>query len=599
MDLQAIHVRNFLSVPDVSLDFRGTGATLILGPNGSGKSALFVEPLLWLFYDLLNRTDSKRVGDQVKRRYRRKEVPEDTIVEVWFSHGGRAYYISRSVKDGFFISVDGSNVTPYRNKADGLLKVQEILRLPEELFRAIVIMGQGFTTKFSSFGETDRTAFIEDFIGASIFETALTNAQTAEGLIRAEVSKQQARKEQLSQSISLTTQQRDQFALQKQNADQEVVQRRVVAQTEIQRLNGELQLCQESAVVEGKTYVDICAQLGAAIANDQKARDVVVAANMQLGAANSEVGRLRSSVASRNLSGRCPTCAQPIDLSSLQSLWANEDQQLIVKEQEYFNATASLQNLNLASNAASHELRKLQQAESDLRNAAIRDQAFTLNAKQQLVSLSQALVDLDRYEQTAAANLATAQSRLDQETRELAEVERFMDETSARLPYATWWTEHFSIRGLRGARLGDALGTLNQWLVYYCHELFDGDYLVQLSPVKTQKKGVKSAVTVDVSSPAGSYALSSGGQCRQADLAIHFSLRRLASDSVHGWQCNFLVADEVFDHLDREMTERAVRVLKQEVQRVFVCSHSPHLRSLFQDVWHVRYVDEQTVFQAG
>ena len=161
--------------------------------------------------------------------------------------------------------------------------------------------------------------------------------------------------------------------------------------------------------------------------------------------------------------------------------------------------------------------------------------------------------------------------------------------------YLAWWQEGFSVKGIRNLRLGDVLETVNGYLQDYCQQLFDGEILVQLDGEKEQKTTAAiPVVSVKVDGPAGCYELSSGGQARKIDLAIHLALRRLAQGVSHGWRSNVLIADEVLDHLDRVSAQRVIQVLSEEVQRVFIISHDPTLQSLCDDVLRVHYEDETT-----
>ena len=196
----------------------------------------------------------------------------------------------------------------------------------------------------------------------------------------------------------------------------------------------------------------------------------------------------------------------------------------------------------------------------------------------------------------AAENVRAAQQNVDQESVRLTQVEVAEAEYQKLRAYPAWWIEGFSIRGLRGSRLASTLEKMNVPLASYCNKLFDGQIQVRLLPTKVAKTGnAKSAVTVEVSGPPGCYELASGGQDRIIDLALHFTLRRHAKDSTKGWSSNFLIGDEIFDHLDYQAAGRALALLRDEAARVFLITHSPALRALCDSTWHVRYEDEQTI----
>jgi len=190
--------------------------------------------------------------------------------------------------------------------------------------------------------------------------------------------------------------------------------------------------------------------------------------------------------------------------------------------------------------------------------------------------------------QSLANRLASEEAQRDEVWSAILEYQQIKSRLS-------WWIEGFSIRGIRSKRLGDVLESMNANLKLYCEQLFDGDIEVRLLPEKQQKTAsAKSVVTISVDSSAGSYGFSSGGQGRCIDLALHFALRRFAMQAVHGWGSNFLVGDEVFDHLDRDLSVRALEIIKGEAKRVFLVTHSLDLQSLCDSVWRVKCEDQKT-----
>lgn len=597
MELQSVRIQNFLSVESAVVDYSGNGTTLVVGPTGSGKSALMVESLLWLFYDLLNREVSRSEMSGVRRRYRMQPVEESTSVEAWFKHAGHDYYAKRSLKDGWEISCDGTGITPYRAKADGVAAMRQIVGLPPHLFRAIAVMGQGFHQRFSGFKDSDRTTIIEDFLGAAAFEQGQREAKDKLSAVESVLSGLTARRDALRQAVQTTQEQL-------QTAQQQVNEWKAHADATRQRLETESSAIGADRAEKTQQLEELeAAQLQLVEAKRQWEMSEVDA-NRDVETGVAEVSRLqaqKTQLVSRRqsfegLGPQCPTCLQPVDGAIIQQT-ISEDASLV---------TGLEPQIGQAENQLASARQRLQDAKTHL--ITIRQQETLRTAEQNRLRNSISLID-QRFEQIqselsqlgdseilAEQNLRAVQDRLTGEQQQLEQVETAVAEHESLKPYLNWWVEGFSIRGIRSKRLGSVLETMNVNLASYCQQLFEDQVLVRLLPIKPQKTAAaKSVVSLDVSSPAGSYALSSGGQERCIDLSIHFALRRFAQQAAFGWSSNFLIGDEVFDHLDRPLAERALQILKGEAQRVFLITHSPELQALCDSVWHVRYEDERTV----
>jgi len=595
MDLQSVRIQNFMSVESAVVDYTGTGTTLVVGPTGSGKSALLVEPLLWQFYDILNRPVTKAQMSGVRRRYRQQDVKEDTSVETWFTHAGHSYYVKRSLKKGYEIARDGASVTPYKAKADGVAAMRKAVGLPPHLFRAIAVMGQGFQERFTGFKDSDRTTIIEDFLGAAAFEEAQQESKSKLAAVEAALSSLTTRRQTLEQAVTTTQGQITAVEQQTNEVKAGVEESRKQLNLEAATLGEQRAIHMDRLQLLTSEQTATSNHVSQLELSQRTAQQGVNSQHTLIGSltsTESTLGQARQRLIA--LADNCPTCLQQVDpqvvnqeverlgvdFDAAAAQKADAQTQLATLTEQVRDVGGDLQMHRTAHQTRQQEITQV--------NANI--QAVDLRFQQVQTELS----SVGEAEIVAERNLRLWQERLVTEQAQLGAARTAESEYTARKPYLSWWVEGFSIRGIRSKRLGSVLETMNVNLAGYCDKLFDG-VRVRLLPTKPQKTAAaKSVVSVEVTSPAGSYEFSSGGQERCIDLAIHFALRRFAQGAAFGWASNFIVGDEVFDHLDRPLAERALAILKGEAQRVFLVTHSPAMQALCDDVWHVRYEDERT-----
>lgn len=584
-----------MSIEEMTVDFRGQGVTLVTGPKGVGKSALLVEPLLWLFYNTLNRSELKTFTGRVRRRYRGEDVEgPPTSVEAWFSHNGHNIYAKRTLGKGYELAVDGAAATPYRDADDA---VSNSVGLPSSLFRSICVLGQGFSQRFSGFKDSDRSAVIEDFIDSIVYEeaqkrsqdadvaidqqlrTLIGNQQAIDGMLshqRAAVASQTQRLAEIDAYVTATRANLDAEAFQLGAAKQSRATERAALQNERAESNSQDRYLYQQITVLGSAHLAQQSALGA-LAEARNTLQTTLTRLQTWGVCD------------------CPTCFQQVPQEHL----AGHVQRL---GEELPKAVAAFDSAHQASlecerqiNAVNAERIRLSVRGAEVHNRVAAIDTADAMGDARFEVIQRELGQLDDMKISAEAELRRVEAaQADMESKAQA-TQAAVATLQGERQYVSWWTEGFSIRMLRGARLGSTLEKMNEPLNDYCNRLFDGLIQVRLSPVKQQKTAApKSAVSVEVQGPSGCYELASGGQQRCIDLALHFALRRFASKAAKGWSSNFLIGDEVFDHLDQATAERAVSIIREEAPRVFLITHSPALRALCDSVWHVRYEDERT-----
>lgn len=128
----------------------------------------------------------------------------------------------------------------------------------------------------------------------------------------------------------------------------------------------------------------------------------------------------------------------------------------------------------------------------------------------------------------------------------------------------------------------------------YSRILCDDAIRVSLNP---ERDGLGSILRITGAS-APTYKGCSAGERRRIALVTAFASRALARWRAGGERVNVAVWDEIFDPLDESGVRRAVQVLEQDIQEletVFVISHSTTLKQLFPGARTMRVIRENGI----
>ncbi len=152
--------KNFLSTGNtfVEIDLRKSQMTLMIGANGSGKSTM----LDALCFSLFNRPFRNIKKEQIVNTINDGE----TIVEVEFQIGTKAYRVKRGIKptifeiysDGVLLNQDASSVD-YQNVLE-----DQILRLNHRAFKQIAVLGSSSYQPFMQMRPRHRREVVEEIL---------------------------------------------------------------------------------------------------------------------------------------------------------------------------------------------------------------------------------------------------------------------------------------------------------------------------------------------------------------------------------------------------------------------------------------------------
>ncbi len=131
-------------------------------------------------------------------------------------------------------------------------------------------------------------------------------------------------------------------------------------------------------------------------------------------------------------------------------------------------------------------------------------------------------------------------------------------------------------KGVRALMIKTILPMINDSLAKYSNVMMGGE-------IGAQFKLEKDRLELDVKKTGGNGNKScSAGEARRIDICMLFALLDLVASL--GRKTNFIILDEIFDHLDSLGLEKAMGLLYNvDYNNIFVVSHSPELKEYFQE----------------
>jgi exonuclease SbcC len=154
-----VRLRNFKPYPDADLDLR-EGVTVIHGVNGSGKSSL-LEACFFALYG--SKSLSGTLDDVVTIG------ADDCEVDLWFTHDGGSYHVSRRVRaTGDRAKTASCTLEGPSGTVDGARDVRrhvtELLRMDHDAFLNCAYVRQGEVNKLINASPAERQDIIDDLL---------------------------------------------------------------------------------------------------------------------------------------------------------------------------------------------------------------------------------------------------------------------------------------------------------------------------------------------------------------------------------------------------------------------------------------------------
>lgn len=523
----ATHAKTIVALPE-------RGLICLTGSNGAGKSSLLEAVATGLWGETLRGEACWRAGEPGeitittdKVQATRKRSKAGTSKMEWTAPELPAVTYETS------------------SKAQAAL---EHLIGSYDVWRRTCVLSSLDSAAFSLARDSDRKRLLEEFLGLSMFDTALEACRTDRRAASSKAQAAEAARKDVASRLSFAQQQ-----LKQAGEDQQ----RLLGET------GGKDLDQLKA--EGTRLADLVSRSKADVDKAaQRVRELERAGSAEEAKVQVEAARL-----ARIGKDACPTCGQ-----SVTDMRAHLQAEIDAAKAA---AAAKMAELSDKLTQAKDEWAELAEEHKALETklAAVRSDYRVADSqvKQRLIA--------DERRQNAEKEVKRCMDKAAEQAADEGE--------SAKLAAHLEAVEQvLGLRGVRAQVLDQALGALEQqanaWLSRMPTE--QESLTLELSGSTTQKSGsVVDAISLKVR--GRSYASCSGGERRRVDVAILLALRELAV-AAHG-RDGSLLCDEVFDALDQQGQADVASALREmsEERLVLVITHSPDMVAAMKPDMHL------------
>lgn len=592
---KSMKMSNFMQFEDAQAEFDNKGLVLIEGfnhddvstdSNESGKSTI-ADALLWCLFD---RT-TKGLGKDEVIRWGSTEAHVLVSLEV----DGVAYSISRSRKKGKQVlrifDAEEKDITPHDQRT-ATETVANILGVSYEQFMLLVVMAQGFDTKFSALNDTDRKETLEAFLGLGVYDKARIlvmdsireldmEARTIDDrALRAGSAKHTAEAQ-----LNIANQERDRAAAEDRDE-------RVRLETEISQAEAYVPQWRVTITAADKNYYDAAQAAKAADRAASDAKSLFEHRKSDYDRMTAEYSKQHELLAQYQTAQlTCPTCQQALPESQRQ---AAVDRQTQVLTELYADLSRRAEELNTLSEQllpADEEAKRaheaLRAANDELRNLTSQFAALDAHLKSLRSQHEKTANTVERFDLLIRKSEEVIAAATADMTRAQADKIAYQQKRHE----LSFWLEAYEPTGIRSHLLRTVVNYLNDYLHSMSQTITGGTWTVQLSSTRELKSKKEAVNKLDILVlPRGeSYKSGSGGKRRKIDLLLNLAVARLAHKT-SGFSCNIRIADEVLDNLDFTASQYALRLLDDmtaEGGTILLISHDDRIKSTIPNVWTV------------
>ena len=535
--------RNFLSTGNtpIEINLRESPTTLIIGKNGSGKSTI----LDALCFALFNKPYRIIKKDQMINTINNA----DSIVEVYFSIGPKAYKVRRGIKPNIFeIYQDGELLNQNASGVDYQKYLEtNILKLNYRSFCQVVILGSSSYEPFMKMRASYRRDVIEEILDIKVFASMNLLLRSKQQELTKDITTLRHSVDLIENKVNLQEQHYNELS--KRDTDQIDVKQKDITKAQndkrdymfrIESLNKEI--TQNQLQIADKTKVS------AKMTQLQKL-EAKIDQNLK-----THKKALKFFEENKN----CPTCTQDIKEEFRQDK-IDEERRAVVKLQDGYKQLLS-------------EITKQEEKISNFDKVSERIRNIETN----VAKLNTSIDELKRYsdrledeieklriEDTSGLNIKEEIVRLKQE---LVKTKEDRDKVIDEKRYIDILRQIVDDSGARAQIIKKYLPVMNKLINQYLQSM---DFFVSFHLDEEFKETVRSRHM-----DTFNYNNFSEGEKMRIDLSLLFTWRSIAKmkNSVN---TNLLILDEIFDSsLDGQGTDDFFKIVKGLTkENIYIISH--------------------------
>lgn len=571
--ITTVHIKNFLSVEDVTVDFSRLGLCLVKGENGSGKSTIYRKAVEYLLFGAV---PEKLKADDFLSDFNKKdscvfgtiylETPTSTeVVDIW------RYRNSKDNGNSLIVKVNGKDVSKTDNRETQKV-INEIIGVDFDTFESSTCFNSK-AVLFAESGAAGRAALMSKILNLDVYEKAYKKVQNELSEIESSISELSVEKRMIEESLQKDRQRLE--SIEKERADNSNESKIESLKKKIDvlksKVGGEDDLSSRNKVLkeeekEVKRKMEELIQRGNAY-------------DKELSALSSVISHIKREVKKIKADSICSSCKQNISVEHVREQHEKAYAEILEKSSEY-------DDLRLKKEIVGKEIRSisnnLNTVSKDIRSIE-NEMAELSNLKNDLKLYNTELVFLEEFELKSKHAIEEVVKSIKESETKLESIEVGVRSKEYDIKMLRFWKEGFSRKGIPNLLIDKSLGRLQVDTNNY---LSSSGLEVELSSqreLKSKEKREEIGITVYNNGNKRSYDNLSAGEKKRVDIAFMFAIMDLSTNKF-----NISIMDEVFDSsLDSAGEELVFDILKdrrKELDSIIVISHQSNLQDLFDNV---------------
>jgi len=581
-----LHIENFLSIGNLSLNLDRRGVTLITGvnldnqscavSNGSGKSAIW-DALVWCLYG----RPIRDIGpDDVAHNKEKGEC------RVWLrltDDTGKEWKIERTRKDrqnSLTLVREGEDVSG-RTATISQTKIDNLLSFDFKSFVASVIFGQD-TIKFTRLTDAEKKSVLETLLGLEIYNAACMEARQSitsnKVMIEMAKSSYANAKSRYFDLVHRIKEYRGKYKSERKEVKKRIRNLRLSIKRKIKR------------VKLGKRAYEIRLEKIDGL-KDRLSRAQTIKAKIQ--ELNNRISELhyeaKDAMKNRVLvnlpDSKCVLCGQ--ELSNLKSKkttrlnYKYKLNELKISISRVKDKRDELEKDGVNIKSLERRLARMFVEGDELKKYVDGEMGIVISLKAQMKNLKESPI-------FSASALKELKIQARQAKKEFYAHKHDAVKIERKISILRYWEKAFGPSGIRSYLLDDVVPFLNRRANRYSSIMTDGDMHIEFSTLTRLKSGdVVDKFNVEVTNKHGAktYHGNSAGERQRIDLCIALALKDLAHSRGTG-KIDLMVCDEVFEKLDEAGSAKVITLLNEEVDNFgtcFVITHNENLKPFFSN----------------
>ena len=617
LNIKKIDIENFRSIQEkVSLDIvpglfsiEGINYDEESSGNGAGKSTI-LSALYWCLTG--NALTNEVLADEVVNI----RAGKNCRVTVYIDSDQGEIKIMRTRKDteygnNLLLEIAGQDVSCHK-MADTQARLNQIIKIPEDLLKSTIIMTSGMESAFSELSPQQRVQALESIRDYSLWDKVRDTANKDIKDYNKEIQEKALEMSQYSGSINTYNKMLESEKLNldtlKQTTNLNDLKAKINANnTEITELNDKIK--QKEAELTNLKSVSETKPTSITKVDTSKLDTITQEANkLKSDAQNAEFDKKNKQ---RDIeiidkwfkNDKCPTCGKPLDRTEEEINKKTQQKQQLISEITQIEANISQINAQIETKRAEYkaENENIQRQNAEIQNAAANIAKIANEKNQKVMQCSNELTELNRSKsrlENENLQYTTKINTFDQKVKEAedkianytAEIEKqskdvlLLDSDIKKLEKKRQLSDYFykllgSKGELRPFLLNKDIEYLNLCMQKYISVFFKN------TDVELKLNGASIDINISSSGIKKNVSSLSGGEKKRLNLAIQLGLYDLISSTAQV-SFNTLWLDEVESEVDQLGIQQLIQIIEdisEKVETVMWITNNPNVKEAIPD----------------